>query len=97
MKIDKDFAIKTLTFYYYLEKEQQKILLDNISCISYKKGDLFLFPLVECIWVLMVKTGSLKVYIISEDVREITLYKLKEGGFCALSASCSKAYPILYT
>ena len=49
MKIDKDFAIKTLTFYYYLEKEQQKILLDNISCISYKKGDLFLFPLVECI------------------------------------------------
>ena len=56
MKIDKDLAIKTLTFYDYLEKEQKK-LLDNISCISYKKGDLLL-PLVECIGALMVKTGS---------------------------------------
>lgn len=45
----------------------------------------------------MVKTGSLKVYIIYEDVREITLYKLEEGGFCALPASCilqSISYPV---
>ena len=43
MKVDNDFVIKTLTFYDSLNEEQQKMLLDNISSIIYKKGDLLLY------------------------------------------------------
>jgi CRP/FNR family transcriptional regulator len=37
----------------------------------------------------MVKTGSIRIYMTSEDGREITLYRLYEGDTCLLSASCA--------
>lgn len=37
---------------------------------------------------MLLKSDMLRVYIISEDGREITLYRLKPGDFCVLSASC---------
>ena len=42
----------------------------------------------ECTGVILVKTGSLRIYIISEEGKEITLYRLFEGDMCMLSASC---------
>jgi CRP/FNR family transcriptional regulator len=35
-----------------------------------------------------VKTGSLRLYILSEDGKEITLYRIFPGEMCMLSASC---------
>lgn len=42
----------------------------------------------ECLGVLLIKSGGLRVYILSEDGREITLYRLSPGDICILSASC---------
>lgn len=86
--VDKQFIIETLTFFKDLNQEQQKLLLENISSFNYGKGDVILSPMYECIGVLMVKSGQLRVYIISEDGREITLYKLEAGDACVLSAAC---------
>ena len=35
-----------------------------------------------------MKSGELRTYIMSEDGREITLYRLSEGSVCIMSASC---------
>ena len=48
----------------------------------YKRQDL------DCVGVLLIKKGSVRVYILSEDGREITLYRLYDGDICILSASC---------
>ena len=42
----------------------------------------------ECTGVIIVRSGSLRAYILSEDGREITLYRMFEGDMCVLSASC---------
>lgn len=42
----------------------------------------------ECTGIILVKSGSLRLYILSEDGKEITLYRLFEGDMCILSASC---------
>ena len=42
----------------------------------------------ECTGVILVKTGSLRIYVISEEGKEITLYRLFPGEMCMLSASC---------
>lgn len=88
MDIDKKFLLDNLDFTDYLNEEDKKLLLENVVKINYKKGELLFSPLFECIGAFLVKKGSLKVYIISEDGREITLYKLEEKDFCVLSASC---------
>ena len=42
----------------------------------------------ECTGIILIKTGSLRLYILSEDGKEITLYRLFHGDMCMLSASC---------
>ncbi len=42
----------------------------------------------ECSGVIFVRSGSLQLYIMSEDGKEITLYRLHKGDMCMLSASC---------
>ena len=36
----------------------------------------------------MVKKGCIRAYLLSEDGKEITLYRLYQGDICMLSASC---------
>ena len=42
----------------------------------------------ECTGVIIVKSGSLRLYLLSEDGKEITLRRLFAGELCVLSASC---------
>ena len=42
----------------------------------------------ECTGLYIVKSGRLRVYMLSEDGKEITLYRLAPGEVCMLSASC---------
>ncbi len=42
----------------------------------------------RCTGVILIKTGSLRLYMLSEEGKEITLYRLFPGEMCMLSASC---------
>lgn len=41
-----------------------------------------------CSGVYIVKSGRLRLYMLSEEGKEITLYRLSPGDVCMLSASC---------
>ncbi|MDE6891910.1 MAG: Crp/Fnr family transcriptional regulator [Lachnospiraceae bacterium] len=42
----------------------------------------------ECSGVILVRSGSLRLSMMSEEGKEITLYRLHKGDMCMLSASC---------
>jgi CRP/FNR family transcriptional regulator len=42
----------------------------------------------ECTGIILVKSGSLRLYMLSDEGKEITLYRLFSGDMCILSASC---------
>ncbi|MBR2461226.1 MAG: Crp/Fnr family transcriptional regulator [Clostridia bacterium] len=42
----------------------------------------------ECTGVILVKSGSLRLYLLSDEGKEITLYRIFPGDMCMLSASC---------
>lgn len=42
----------------------------------------------ECTGVILIKSGVLRLYILSDDGKEVTLYRLFPGEMCILSASC---------
>ena len=42
----------------------------------------------ECVGLLAVRSGRLRAYMISDNGREITLYRLFERDICLFSASC---------
>ena len=42
----------------------------------------------ECTGIILVRKGTLRLYILSDDGKEITLYRIYPGEMCMLSASC---------
>ncbi len=89
MKEEELLYIKSrFDFWDNLKDTEREILIGNIARVSYKKGFNLHSTDSECLGVLLIKSGGLRVYILSEDGREVTLYRLSPGDICILSASC---------
>lgn len=43
---------------------------------------------MDCAGLVLIKSGQLRAYILSEEGREITLYRLFDRDICLFSASC---------
>lgn len=70
-----------------LKANEQQALLSNASRLHYKKGDL-VYMGGECMGLMLVEAGQLRAYTVSEQGREITIYRLLERDMCIFSASC---------
>lgn len=81
-------VINSLTFYEKLNDSQKSAIADNISVKRLKQGYNVHSSSEECTGLIIVRFGELRVYMLSEDGREITLYRLFENDVCVLSASC---------
>lgn len=75
-------------FWDKLDGRQRKNLEQACSRKSYQKGDPIHRGGVDCIGLLIVEKGQLRVFSLSEDGKEITLYRLLERDVCLFSASC---------
>ena len=81
------FVSNTLTFWDKLNATEKNLIQNNIELVKYSQGHN-LHSDKDCIGALMVKKGELRVYMLSDDGRDITLYRLLSGDVCMLSASC---------
>ena len=81
-------AAKYFPFWENLSAQEQEYLLQNLMLVTYPKGTTLHSGNQDCLGVLLVKSGVLRVYMLSEEGREITLYRLYKGDICILSASC---------
>lgn len=90
MNIDfSSFLEKHLTFWDSLSNAQRATLAHASKMESFEKGQTLHSNDMDCIGLLIVKSGMLRIYITSEEGRQITLYRLEEGEICILSASCA--------
>ncbi len=85
---DMKLAKCTYTFWDKLTPEQQEFLWENLYPVSYHKGDIIHNGEYSCIGVVLIKTGGLRVFMLSSEGKEITLYRLRPQEVCVLSASC---------
>jgi len=53
-----------------------------------KKGTLIHGGDAECTGLLLVKSGQLRAFILSDEGREVTIYRLFERDLCLFSAGC---------
>lgn len=82
------FVTESLPFWGKLSEKQQHILLNYTTQHHYRKGEAILSNAFECIGLLLIRSGTMRIYILSEEGREVTLYRLSKGEICILSASC---------
>lgn len=67
---------------------QQEKLTGSAISRRVSKGTVLHNGSMDCTGLLLVKSGQLRAYILSEEGREITLYRLFDRDICLFSASC---------
>lgn len=72
----------------HMSANEQEKLLENADLISYTQGMTVFDGENDCVGFMIIKSGRLRVYMLSEEGKEITLYRLGHGDMCILSASC---------
>ena len=71
-----------------LTPDQQQRIAGVIEHRNVKKGTFIHDSSAECLGLVMVRSGQLRAYILSEDGREITFGRLFDYDVSLLSASC---------
>lgn len=75
-------------FWNKMTPQQQERLSGNAAERSFRKGEQIHQGFGGCTGVLLVKSGRLRVYTVTQEGKELTLYRLFERDMCLLSASC---------
>lgn len=86
---DKGCLACCFPFWDKLTAEQQDFLCRFARPVHYDKGAHVHSPTENCVGILLLRSGQLRAYLLSEeDGRDVTLYRLFAGDVCILSASC---------
>ena len=75
-------------FWDKLSQNEKDMINNNSWLVKYEKCSIIQSGDYDCVGVMLVKSGVLRTYMLSEEGRDITLYRLYEGDVCVLSASC---------
>ena len=78
---------EVLPFWDKLTEKQKNALSGSVVRRTIEKGTVVHDGSV-CTGLLLVKTGQLRAYILSDEGREITIYRLFDMDICLFSASC---------
>ena len=71
-----------------LTPQQQQMVLDYTAIRTVPAGTVVHNGSVECTGFLLVRSGQLRAYTLSEEGREVTIYRLFAHDCCLFSAAC---------
>lgn len=71
-----------------LTPDQQNGIRNTLITRKIQKGTVVHNGRMDCLGLLLVRSGQLRAYILSDEGREITLYRLFDRDICLFSASC---------
>lgn len=67
---------------------QRDMISGSLLDRTVKRGTVLHSGGAECTGLLLVRSGQLRAFILSEEGREVTIYRLFDRDLCLFSASC---------
>ena len=80
--------LNKLPFWTSLTEQEKEILRKSAVIRRYEKGSFIHSSDRDCLGMLFIISGEIRTYILSDEGREITLFRLYPNDLCVLSASC---------
>lgn len=71
-----------------LTSQEREILKQSVVKRKVPKGTLLHDGTADCVGLLLIYAGQLRAYILSDEGKEVTIYRLFERDICLFSASC---------
>lgn len=87
-KTELAFMKESFPFWNSLTERQKALLEQSAVCTSYGKGQRLHDGAQDCMGLILVMSGHLRAFILSDTGKEITIYRLFERDVCIFSASC---------
>ena len=81
-------VLERLPFWKLLTDSEKELVQQNAVIRLYKKGTRMYSSERECLGMLFVMQGEMRTYLLSEEGREVTLFRIYPNDLCVLSASC---------
>lgn len=81
--------IEMLPFFTSLSKEEKEFFQRNLKILEFREGDLIYTPAKGSLGMVQVLKGAVRAYLISEEGKKATIFRLREGEFCMLTMSCA--------
>lgn len=78
----------TFPFWSKLNENEKKTLASGLREEFFPKGVQIHRTDGECKGMILILDGQLRIYVSSDEGREVTLYRIRKGENCILSASC---------
>ncbi len=82
------FFADTLSFWKELRETQRDMLKQTMVLKQFVTGESMRSGSENCSGLFLIKSGQVRAYIVSENGKEITLYRLFDRDVCIFSASC---------
>ena len=83
-----DKLVSHLPFWSSLSEDEKERVRQRAFVNHYEKGNIINNCNNECLGMLLVLSGEIRTYLLSEEGREVTLFRLYSGDLCVLSATC---------
>lgn len=81
-------VLERLPFWKLLTDSEKELVRQNAVIRLYKKGTRVYSSERECLGMLFVMQGEMRTYLLSEEGREVTLFRIYPNDLCVMSASC---------
>ncbi|MFP4456940.1 MAG: Crp/Fnr family transcriptional regulator [Clostridia bacterium] len=83
-----DIFVKNLDFFDLFSDSEKTLFYDNTYIVNYKKGKEIIESSTICQSVYFVLSGIIRVYKMTEEGKEITLYRVEPGSACLFTLGC---------
>ncbi|MEG0806012.1 MAG: Crp/Fnr family transcriptional regulator [Lachnospiraceae bacterium] len=79
---------ETLMVWEKLDSKTKKEMIEQSRIQSFSKDEILHAGREDCSGLFLLHSGRIRAYIVTEEGKEITLFRLVEGEVCVFSASC---------
>lgn len=81
--------LQTMSYWPRLSGEEKELLCASSTLRTFRQGEHIVQPgMGECMGMLLLLQGEIRAYLLSEEGRTITLFRLYGGESCVFSAAC---------
>lgn len=84
----KEKLLEQMTFWEYMTEPQRQVFLDQGRILTFRDKELIYSPARECLGLILMISGTARVYLTGDDGRRATVFRLRKEDSCVLSMSC---------
>lgn len=85
---EKEILSDLLPFWHEMNNQSREKLLEQVEAVHFNKGIYLHAGKEKCSGLFLIKSGRIRAYIVTEEGKEVTLFRLLDRDVCIFSASC---------